>query len=1154
MLDTQGGSSSVQARFEGIGSYGGGINIDNSTGGFQSSLNLLDAGVLKFQIAKQTNNSFLIYDASNTRNFFTYAPSNGSLVLNPTVGNVGIGTTSPGSILSVSDSNGGINFSGATSTFSTMGGINLAAGCYALNGNCVTLGSFSGTLAVNQGGTGSTTLSGILKGNGTGSILSAVAGVDYQAPITAGTGLSFSGNTLNGYWTLNGSNNLYNNNSGTEIGINNSSPSYPLDVGGFINTGANYGFKQAGNTILLASSTNGVTLGGIGALANYFNTNSSAGETAFGYQALQNATSSTTDTAVGYQALKGSATVSNSGGNTAFGYQALLGDTSGAQNIAFGRFALGSNTTGSNNIAVGSFALNSNVSAGANVGVGRNALFYDTTGSNNIAFGYQAGVGQTTVSDYNTTIDNDMTFIGFEASRNSSVASTTQLTNGTAIGYLASVGCSNCMVLGGTGANAVNIGIGTTSPATTLSVAGNGYFTGGLGIGSVNTTAGTLTVGGNSVAPGLGLAIGQGSVSVANGGSGYTIGDNVTLTCAGAAFSTNPVIAVTATSSNGSTITAVTVTNPGVATIVPGNTCALTQLSTSGSGTGAQINATFGPIAAYVSIASLSTGGGVSNGNLFLTAESPTSTFNGSESTFVGDRAGGGFGAGSAADTAVGHNSCGVGNSPGSLAAASGSFNSCFGDDAGRNISGTAAGDTFLGQGAGRGNGSSAITGSDNTFVGQGSGANMTGFSNDTVVGALSLSGAAGNGNTVIGEGSASGATGSRNTVIGYQVGNTNLGSGSDNLLISTGGASCDLLKSNDSNEAVFCAGHTSSPFFTTTGANTPSTSLTSLYGFLAVGTTTPYSRLEVFGPDTASTSAFAVVNSASTTEFTVYDTGNATLAGSLVQNSDIRLKTNISDLNGSSSLAEIDALNPVTFNWIDPAKSSVPQFGFIAQEVEQVFPNLVSTTSPTALTPDGTLSLNYIDLISPIVSAIQQLDQELTSLTSTVAGFAQSITSAIGNFGEVNTNELCDGSTCVTVQQLAALVAAESAKQGGAQASDASPSSSPTATDTPPVIQINGDNPAIIQVGASYTDLGATITGPQADLNLGIQTYLNGVLESPVALDTSAVATDTIDYVATDQNGLTSTSTRTVIVEPAAIPAPTTSASSTAATSTVSG
>ncbi len=37
-----------------------------------------------------------------------------------------------------------------------------------------------------------------------------------------------------------------------------------------------------------------------------------------------------------------------------------------------------------------------------------------------------------------------------------------------------------------------NVGIGTTSPATTLSVTGSGYFTGGLGVGVLNTTTGTL--------------------------------------------------------------------------------------------------------------------------------------------------------------------------------------------------------------------------------------------------------------------------------------------------------------------------------------------------------------------------------------------------------------------------------------------------------------------------------------------------------------------------------------------------------------------------------------------------------------------------------------------------------------------------------------
>jgi hypothetical protein len=107
------------------------------------------------------------------------------------------------------------------------------------------------------------------------------------------------------------------------------------------------------------------------------------------------------------------------------------------------------------------------------------------------------------------------------------------------------------------------------------------------------------------------------------------------------------------------------------------------------------------------------------------------------------------------------------------------------------------------------------------------------------------------------------------------------------------------------------------------------------------------------------------------------------------------------------------------------------------------------------------------------------------------------------------------------------------------ANQSSVAPSSSitstPDSTSSPqaPVIAINGDNPAIIEVGASYSDLGATITGPQADLNLGIQTYLNGALESPIELDTSAAATNTIDYVVTDQSGLTSTSTRTVIILP---------------------
>lgn len=78
-----------------------------------------------------------------------------------------------------------------------------------------------------------------------------------------------------------------------------------------------------------------------------------------------------------------------------------------------------------------------------------------------------------------------------------------------------------------------------------------------------------------------------------------------------------------------------------------------------------------------------------------------------------------------------------------------------------------------------------------------------------------------------------------------------------------------------------------------------------------------------------------------------------------------------------------------------------------------------------------------------------------------------------------------------------------------------------------------------MIHVGDSYADLGATITGPiDADKNLGLKYFLSGKLVSDIVIDTSKVATDTIDYVAADPTGLTSTSTRTVIIEALSPPA----------------
>jgi hypothetical protein len=105
--------------------------------------------------------------------------------------------------------------------------------------------------------------------------------------------------------------------------------------------------------------------------------------------------------------------------------------------------------------------------------------------------------------------------------------------------------------------------------------------------------------------------------------------------------------------------------------------------------------------------------------------------------------------------------------------------------------------------------------------------------------------------------------------------------------------------------------------------------------GNVSVGTTTSYARLEVWGTDSgATTTAFAVINNASTTAFAVYDNGNATYSGSIFQSSDQRLKTDVTPLDASSSLAEIEGLSPVSYTRIDQPGQGT-NLGFIAQAVQ---------------------------------------------------------------------------------------------------------------------------------------------------------------------------------------------------------------------------
>ena len=86
-------STITAATFTSTGSNKAAIVINDAAGSQQSDINLQDAGTLKWQIGKQTDNTFFIYDSANSRNIFQTG-STGNVYLEPVGGFVGIGTNS----------------------------------------------------------------------------------------------------------------------------------------------------------------------------------------------------------------------------------------------------------------------------------------------------------------------------------------------------------------------------------------------------------------------------------------------------------------------------------------------------------------------------------------------------------------------------------------------------------------------------------------------------------------------------------------------------------------------------------------------------------------------------------------------------------------------------------------------------------------------------------------------------------------------------------------------------------------------------------------------------------------------------------------------------------------------------------------------------
>jgi hypothetical protein len=139
--------------------------------------------------------------AVGTAPSFVIGSSTGTTFIVDNAGKVGIGTSTPGSLLSIQ---GIANFTTATSTFSSTGGINLTAGCFAVNGTCVGGSSFTNTLA--NGGTATTTF--------------------YSGGLvfSDGSKLTQAANT--------GVNTLFWDNTNGRLGIGTTSPNWQLSISG----------------------------------------------------------------------------------------------------------------------------------------------------------------------------------------------------------------------------------------------------------------------------------------------------------------------------------------------------------------------------------------------------------------------------------------------------------------------------------------------------------------------------------------------------------------------------------------------------------------------------------------------------------------------------------------------------------------------------------------------------------------------------------------------------------------------------------------------------------------------------------------------------------------------------------------------------------
>lgn len=154
-------------------------------------------------------------------------------------------------------------------------------------------------------------------------------------------------------------------------------------------------------------------------------------------------------------------------------------------------------------------------------------------------------------------------------------------------------------------------------------------------------------------------------------------------------------------------------------------------------------------------------------------------------------------------------------------------------------------------------------------------------------------------------------------------------------------------------------------------------------------------------------TSGFAFNNAADTTnEFLIGNTGTLTLATGVYASctgftsnasavlactaSDARLKKDEGEISGSLAIKDVMALSAHAYAFKDanlPGSDDREHFGFFAQNVQGLFPQLVKRSSiKTRFTPDGELQFDKTELIAVEWAAIQQQQREINKIKTQLA------------------------------------------------------------------------------------------------------------------------------------------------------------------------